>query len=115
MYKILFLRVKNRFSVFSQVFNQITLICDWFFNVDCSKARQFENYSNSRLYTDAVLLDNQLELTAASLRAPPTVVSSVKKTAPAAKKAAVETTTAAAAEAESTESSEPAETTAASE
>ncbi|GAU94916.1 hypothetical protein RvY_06615 [Ramazzottius varieornatus] len=42
------------------VFNQITLICDWFWNVDCSQSKQFQDYSNSRLYTEKnVLLDNQ--------------------------------------------------------
>ncbi|XP_055343800.1 mucin-2-like [Paramacrobiotus metropolitanus] len=41
------------------VFNQITLTCDWFFNVDCSKAQNFYDYSNSRLYHDEwVLLDD---------------------------------------------------------
>ncbi|OQV14085.1 hypothetical protein BV898_11754 [Hypsibius exemplaris] len=46
----------------ASVFNQITLVCDWFFNVDCSQAAQFADYSNSRLYQgkDVVLLDNQL-------------------------------------------------------
>ncbi|XP_055340550.1 uncharacterized protein LOC129589726 [Paramacrobiotus metropolitanus] len=42
------------------LFNQITLICDWFFNVDCSKARQYYDYSNSRLYQEnSVLLDDE--------------------------------------------------------
>ncbi|GAU95053.1 hypothetical protein RvY_06734 [Ramazzottius varieornatus] len=42
------------------VFNQITLICDWFWNVDCSQSKQFQDYANSRLYTEGkVLLDNQ--------------------------------------------------------
>ncbi|XP_055348152.1 uncharacterized protein LOC129595240 [Paramacrobiotus metropolitanus] len=35
------------------VFNSITLVCDWWFNVDCSKAAQFDDYSNSRLYQGA--------------------------------------------------------------
>ena len=47
-------------SVF-QLYNQITLVCDWFFNVDCSKSAQFENYSNSRLDdATAKLLDDDL-------------------------------------------------------
>ncbi|OQV13993.1 hypothetical protein BV898_11765 [Hypsibius exemplaris] len=43
------------------VFNQITLVCDWWYNVDCSQAKQFYDYSNTRLYqgVDVVLLDNQ--------------------------------------------------------
>ncbi|GAU88079.1 hypothetical protein RvY_00840 [Ramazzottius varieornatus] len=42
------------------LFNQITLVCDWFYNVDCSQARQFYDYSNSRLYQEGVaLLDDQ--------------------------------------------------------
>ncbi|GAU94917.1 hypothetical protein RvY_06616 [Ramazzottius varieornatus] len=42
------------------LFNQITLVCDWFWNVDCSQSKQFQDYSNSRLYTEGnVLLDNQ--------------------------------------------------------
>ncbi|OQV17025.1 hypothetical protein BV898_08888 [Hypsibius exemplaris] len=32
------------------VFNQITLICDWFLNVDCAKSAQYSDYANSRLY-----------------------------------------------------------------
>ncbi|XP_055339604.1 autotransporter adhesin BpaC-like [Paramacrobiotus metropolitanus] len=31
-------------------FNQIELVCDWFWNVDCSQSKQFYDYSNSRLY-----------------------------------------------------------------
>ena len=44
-----------------QLFNQITLTCDWWFNVDCSQAKQFYDYSNTRLYAgeDVTLLDNQ--------------------------------------------------------
>ncbi|XP_055344353.1 uncharacterized protein LOC129592363 [Paramacrobiotus metropolitanus] len=49
------------------LFNQITLVCDWWFNVDCSQAKNFADYSNSRLYqgADVMLLDNQ-EVIAAS-------------------------------------------------
>ncbi|XP_055342459.1 uncharacterized protein LOC129591006 [Paramacrobiotus metropolitanus] len=43
------------------VFNQISLVCDWWFNVDCRQSIHFYDYSNSRLYRgqDVVLLDNQ--------------------------------------------------------
>ncbi|XP_055336705.1 uncharacterized protein LOC129587128 [Paramacrobiotus metropolitanus] len=42
------------------LFNQITLICDWWFNIDCSQARSFYDYTNSRLYVEgAVLLDDE--------------------------------------------------------
>ncbi|OQV17704.1 hypothetical protein BV898_08161 [Hypsibius exemplaris] len=49
-------------------FNQITLICDWFFNVDCGQSAQFVDYSNSRLYAgeSAKFLDDQNELSAGS-------------------------------------------------
>ncbi|OWA50688.1 hypothetical protein BV898_15197 [Hypsibius exemplaris] len=45
------------------LFNQITLVCDWFFNVDCSQSSQFADYSNSRLYQgkDVVFLDTPPE------------------------------------------------------
>jgi hypothetical protein len=44
------------------LFNQITLICDWFFNVDCAQATKYYDYSNSRLYKpDQVLLDTPAE------------------------------------------------------
>ena len=50
----------NRSSL--QLFNQITLICDWFYNVDCKQSKQFQDYSNSRLDDDkAKLLDDQME------------------------------------------------------
>ncbi|XP_055354285.1 uncharacterized protein LOC129599942 [Paramacrobiotus metropolitanus] len=39
------------------VFNQITLVCDYFFNVDCSKSPSVENFANSRLYTNQPLFD----------------------------------------------------------
>ncbi|XP_055343633.1 uncharacterized protein LOC129591830 [Paramacrobiotus metropolitanus] len=32
------------------VFNQITLVCDWFFNVNCPVANGFFDYSNPRIY-----------------------------------------------------------------
>jgi len=44
------------------IFNQITLVCHWFWDVDCSKAKSFYDYSNSRLYKDgAKLLDDEPE------------------------------------------------------
>jgi len=48
------------------IFNQITLVCDWWFNVDCSQAKQFYDYSNSRLYqgADVPLLDDQMVVAA---------------------------------------------------
>ncbi|XP_055347963.1 uncharacterized protein LOC129595076 [Paramacrobiotus metropolitanus] len=54
------------------VFNQITLVCDWFYNVDCSQARKWYNYSNSRLYqgADVALLDNQDQIDEAELEPP---------------------------------------------
>ena len=48
-----------------QLFNQITLICDWWFNIDCSKSAQFIDYSNSRLREDGLhFLDDDLEAVA---------------------------------------------------
>jgi len=42
------------------MFNQITLVCDWWYNIDCSKAKSFYDYSNSRLYQDSVpFLDDE--------------------------------------------------------
>jgi len=41
------------------LFNQITLNCDWWFNIDCSKAKDFYDYSNSRLYQEVPLLDDE--------------------------------------------------------
>ncbi|XP_055341369.1 uncharacterized protein LOC129590258 [Paramacrobiotus metropolitanus] len=38
------------------VFNQITLTCDYFFNVDCAKSPDYYDYSNSRLYHEGWLL-----------------------------------------------------------
>jgi hypothetical protein len=39
------------------LFNQITLVCDWFFNVNCNNAVRYYDYSNPRLYTQFDLLD----------------------------------------------------------
>jgi len=42
----------------SSVFNQITLTCDYWFNVDCAKFAQYESFANSRLYNpDQPLFD----------------------------------------------------------
>jgi len=62
------------------LFNQITLVCDWWYNVDCSKARQFFDYSNSRLYNEEglPLLDNQDDIFEAT--------GAVKSSVPAEKK-----------------------------
>ncbi|GAU92536.1 hypothetical protein RvY_04605 [Ramazzottius varieornatus] len=43
--------------VSSTVFNQITLVCDYFWNVDCQSSQQYANFANSRLYTDQQLFD----------------------------------------------------------
>ncbi|OQV17728.1 hypothetical protein BV898_08185 [Hypsibius exemplaris] len=46
------------------LFNQITLICDYWFNVDCSQSASFVDYSNGRLYAGdkSIFLDDQLVL-----------------------------------------------------
>lgn len=41
----------------STVFNQITLVCDSWFNVDCERSLDYEDFANSRLYTDQPLFD----------------------------------------------------------
>jgi len=41
----------------STIFNQVTLVCDYFFNVDCQKFASLENFANERLYTDKPLFD----------------------------------------------------------
>ncbi|XP_055340982.1 uncharacterized protein LOC129590033 [Paramacrobiotus metropolitanus] len=59
------------------VFNQITLVCHWFWDVDCSLSETFYDYSNSRLYQEnAVLLDNETtyQETAAAISATTTAV-----------------------------------------
>lgn len=44
------------------VFNQLTLICDYFFNVDCTRSKEFEDFANSRLYrADLPLFDTKPE------------------------------------------------------
>ena len=45
-----------------QLFNQITLICDWWYNIDCSQSKNFIDYSNSRLREEGlVFLDDQMD------------------------------------------------------
>ncbi|XP_055328308.1 uncharacterized protein LOC129581329 [Paramacrobiotus metropolitanus] len=39
------------------IFNQITLVCDYFFNVDCEGFAQYAGFANSRLYSDRPLFD----------------------------------------------------------
>ncbi|XP_055344978.1 uncharacterized protein LOC129592860 [Paramacrobiotus metropolitanus] len=39
------------------LFNPITLICDYWFNVDCDAFIKDENFGNRRLYTSEVLFD----------------------------------------------------------
>ncbi|XP_055349590.1 uncharacterized protein LOC129596361 [Paramacrobiotus metropolitanus] len=39
------------------LFNPITLICDYWFNVDCDAFIKDENFANRRLYTTEVLFD----------------------------------------------------------
>ncbi|XP_055356215.1 U-scoloptoxin(01)-Er1a-like [Paramacrobiotus metropolitanus] len=39
------------------LFNQITLVCDYFFNVDCERFSSYVDFANSRLYTDQPLFD----------------------------------------------------------
>ncbi|OQV17695.1 hypothetical protein BV898_08153 [Hypsibius exemplaris] len=43
------------------LFNQITLICDYFYNVDCAQSAQFADYSNGRLYAGekSIFLDDR--------------------------------------------------------
>ncbi|XP_055344759.1 U-scoloptoxin(01)-Er1a-like [Paramacrobiotus metropolitanus] len=39
------------------VFNQVTLVCDYFFNVDCSRFAAYEDFANARLYSNQQLFD----------------------------------------------------------
>ncbi|GAU96809.1 hypothetical protein RvY_08196 [Ramazzottius varieornatus] len=50
------------------LFNQITLTCVWWYDVDCSQASNFYDYSNSRLYAgeDVRFLDDQMNYQSAS-------------------------------------------------
>jgi len=44
------------------LYNQITLVCDWFYNVACANSAKFQDYSNSRLYhSDWLLFDTPPE------------------------------------------------------
>lgn len=72
------------------LFNQITLICDWWYNIDCSQAKSFQDYSNSRLYqVGLLLLDDQAVLSATGAAAPePVATKSNKKSGGSKKKAA---------------------------
>ncbi|XP_055348942.1 uncharacterized protein LOC129595837 [Paramacrobiotus metropolitanus] len=38
------------------VFDQVTLICDYWFNVDCSRSQEFEEFANRRLYQEELPL-----------------------------------------------------------
>jgi hypothetical protein len=40
------------------IFNQITLVCDSWYNVECSRSADMENFANSRLYTELPLFDS---------------------------------------------------------
>ncbi|OQV23382.1 hypothetical protein BV898_02828 [Hypsibius exemplaris] len=40
------------------IFNQITLVCNSWYNVDCSRSQSVEDYANSRLYSDKPLFDS---------------------------------------------------------
>ncbi|GAV05838.1 hypothetical protein RvY_15909 [Ramazzottius varieornatus] len=43
----------------STLFNQITLVCDYWYNVQCDRSQQFVDYSNPRIYIQGVpLLDD---------------------------------------------------------
>ncbi|OQV19427.1 hypothetical protein BV898_06541 [Hypsibius exemplaris] len=42
----------------STVYNQITLVCESFYNVNCAKNVEYENFANARLYTNLPLFDN---------------------------------------------------------
>ncbi|OQV25673.1 hypothetical protein BV898_00605 [Hypsibius exemplaris] len=42
----------------STVFNQITLVCDSWYNVDCQRSIELEDFANSRLYTNQPLFDS---------------------------------------------------------
>ncbi|OQV18592.1 hypothetical protein BV898_07417 [Hypsibius exemplaris] len=41
----------------STVFNQLSLVCDSWYQVDCGKSIDYENFANSRLYTNQPLFD----------------------------------------------------------
>jgi len=49
--------ITDYLCVNTTVFNQITLICDKWYNVDCGRSLELENFANSRLYTDKPLFD----------------------------------------------------------
>jgi len=44
------------------LFNQITLVCDWYYNINCANSAKYQDYSNARLYhSDWVLFDTPPE------------------------------------------------------
>ncbi|OWA53162.1 hypothetical protein BV898_17596 [Hypsibius exemplaris] len=45
------------FCVDTTVFNQVTLVCDYWFNVDCDRSVELADFANSRLYTNRELFD----------------------------------------------------------
>jgi len=49
--------ITDYLCVNTTIFNQITLICDKWYNVDCSRSLELENFANARLYTDKPLFD----------------------------------------------------------
>jgi len=50
--------VTDYLCVNTTIFNQITLVCDKWYNVDCGRSLEFENFANTRLYTDKPLFDS---------------------------------------------------------
>jgi len=50
--------VTDYLCVNSTIFNQITLVCDAWYNVDCGRSIELENFANSRLYTNQPLFDS---------------------------------------------------------
>ncbi|XP_055348141.1 uncharacterized protein LOC129595233 [Paramacrobiotus metropolitanus] len=71
------------------VFNQITLVCNWWFDVDCSKAASFYDYSNSRLYqgSNVPLLDDYVRSVTGAVAAAPAPEEAAPAEAPAAEAA----------------------------
>ncbi|GAU88411.1 hypothetical protein RvY_01119 [Ramazzottius varieornatus] len=49
--------ITSYLCVNTTLFNQITLVCDYFWNVDCPGQQQYASFANSRLYTDQQLFD----------------------------------------------------------
>ncbi|XP_055342616.1 uncharacterized protein LOC129591109 [Paramacrobiotus metropolitanus] len=40
------------------IFNQITLVCDFFYNVECARSSEFVDFANSRLYSNGPLFES---------------------------------------------------------